>query len=188
MGIKKLNAGLTIFIVLILTAHIIYEIWSYIVFYYNPAVTRALGDSLGAVVIFHVILSLKMLFKDHEHKSRTVYKKLVARTVVQRASGFGMLVLLPVHHITGPLITEHKCGYPVFILLLVCQVLFWVCIGTHVIASFSNALISLGILSDMKKRKAVDIIVAVIFIILIAISSYVIIKTQNALYSMGGGV
>lgn len=185
---KKINAVLTMVIMLILTGHIVYEICAFIMLYHNPVLTRAFADSVALIAVLHMFLSVKMLFHDHEFKSRVKYLKLNARTYIQRISALGIALLIPVHFITMGLIMSGKADHTVFVILMVCQVLFWCLVGIHIAASFSNALITLGLLSDMKTRKTIDIIVSFICVILIAVSSYVIIRSQFYLFSTGGGI
>lgn len=186
MGLKKANANLTLFLVTVLIVHVFYEVWAFLNMYHNAAISGAFGGMVLLAALIHGGISFKMVFRDHDSHGKVEYGRLNARTVVQRATATGMGIFLPLHCVTMMLIMNKKGGVPVLILLLVSEVLFWLFVAVHVTLSFSNALITLGVLADMKKRKKVDITAGIICALTTALSSYVIIMTQLALFFAEG--
>ena len=64
MRTKKINAVLGLLAICILLAHSLYQVAAYILFIYNPLVTRILGWATAAVVYNFMIVSFiqKLLF------------------------------------------------------------------------------------------------------------------------------
>lgn len=54
MNIKKFNAAAGLILIALLIVHISYEVWSYLTFYYNPAVTRLIAWSFAGVTSIHI--------------------------------------------------------------------------------------------------------------------------------------
>ena len=180
MRIKKLNAWLALITAALLLIHETYQLFAFILFYYNPVITKILGYSLASVFILHGILSACCIFALHDSKTIT-YKKMNIRTVLQRISGLAMILLLPLH-ICSFLLLQRSAGTIIFYLLLASQVLFYAAINCHVAVSFSNAFITLGYLEDMDKKDRIDRITWIISALLFITTSLVIISVYNRMF------
>ena len=154
MRIKKLNAWLALITAALLLIHETYQLFAFILFYYNPVMTKILGYALALAFVLHGILSAYCLFVLHDSKS-VAYKKMNIKTVLQRISGLAMILLLPLH-ICSFLLLQRSAGTFIFYLLLAFQALFYAAINCHVAVSFSSAFITLGYLEDMDKKDRID--------------------------------
>ena len=184
MKAKRANAFLALLGMALLLVHLVYEIVSYKLFFYDPTVTKAIAFSFAGCVLAHVLLSLYIVFFQHEARGIKAYRKHNRRTMWQRISAIGLLVLFPVHAKASDLIMQHLVGAGVMKLLLGAQILFWILLCVHVSTGFSGALITLGYLSDLSRKKKIDRIVAAICIVLLVFSAYIVTRTQLFLGSM----
>ena len=178
--IKKINALLSLITCVLLIIHTCYETAAYILFVYNPVMTKITGLSLEAAFVLHAILSVISVLIKHDSKT-IAYKRLNISTTVQRISAAFMVVLLPCHItfsalLFGQTATKAKCY-----LFLAFQILFYAAIFTHVAVSFSKALITLGILEDERVMKNIDRAVVIVCVVLFAAVGYGIIATQMAM-------
>ena len=180
MRIKKLNAWLALLTVALLLLHETYQLFAFILFYYNPVMTKILGYSLASVFILHGILSAYCVFGLHDSKS-VAYKKMNIRTVLQRISGLAMILLLPLH-ICSFLLLQRSAGTFIFYLLLAFQALFYAAINCHVAVSFSSSFITLGYLEDMDKKDRIDRTAWAISALLLITTSVVVISVYNKMF------
>lgn len=180
MRIKKLNAWLALITVALLLIHETYQLFAFILFYYNPVMTKVLGYALALAFVLHGILSAYCLFVLHDSKTIT-YKKMNIKTVLQRISGLAMILLLPLH-ICSFLLLQRSAGTIIFYLILASQVLFYAAINCHVAVSFSSAFITLGYLEDMDKKDRIDRTAWFISTLLFITTSVVIISVYNRMF------
>ena len=180
MRIKKLNAWLALITAALLLIHETYQLFAFILSYYNPVMTKILGYALASVFILHGILSAYCIFGLHDSKS-VAYKKMNIRTVLQRISGLAMILLLPLHTCSFMLL-QRSSGTFVFYLILASQVLFYAAINCHVAVSFSSAFITLGYLEDMDKKDRIDRTAWIISTLLFITTSVVIISVYNRMF------
>ena len=151
MAIKKWNARLSLLTLLLLLIHEGYQLYAYITFYYNPTLSKVTGFATAGCFALHAILSVISVFVLHDAKS-VAYKKLNIRTVLQRVSAVLILLLLPLHIFSFSLLKSSAGGVG-YVLVEAAQIIFYAMLSCHVALSFSNALITLGRLSDIKKKK-----------------------------------
>ena len=180
MTLKKINTGFSLLAILLLVVHAIYELIAYIVFIYNPGLTLIFALSATVAMVIHGILAAVCHFGFHDSK-KIQYKKLNIRTLIQRITAVSTAVLLPLHAFTFPLLGKMKGTWIINVLLLA-GVVFYISVFTHIAVSFSNALITFGLLGDMKKRKVIDIIVWIMCALLCAAVSVVITMTEYAMF------
>lgn len=177
MAIKKWNARLSLLTLLLLVLHEGYQLYAYLTFYYNPTLSKVSGFAAAGCFVLHAILSMICVFVLHDAKN-VAYKKLNIRTVMQRVSAVLILILLPLHIFSFSLLKSSVGGIG-YVPVEAAQILFYAMLTCHVVLSFSNALITLGRLSDMKKKRVIDIIVLVIFVILFIAASVIITTTHT---------
>ena len=185
MKYKKYNAVIGLFLIVLLIVHLGYEVWSYKAFYYNPLVTKVLGYGFAVCVGIHALLSIYAL-AHHESRQLRTYARYNVRTIVQRLSVAGLLILFPLHIKSGDWIAGHKVSPAGFTALMVLQVLFWLMIYLHVTTSFTRALITLGLLEERAVQRKIDTLAAVLLAALLIYAGKVIIQTQMFLYAQGG--
>lgn len=178
---KKANAGISLLIILLMLAHVIYQVVSYATFYYNPLITKVLGYVLVAAIVAHAGLSMAIVFGRHDSKTVT-YKALNIRTLLQRIFAGLMCVLIPVHIFAFKLLSK-SAGTVFFTLLLLIMVIFYWSVFSHVALSFTNALVSLGWLGDIKKKKVMDIIVWILCFLMFLAASIIITMTYWKMFN-----
>lgn len=174
---KKANAGIGLLIILLMLGHVIYNVVSYLTYYYNPVITKVGGYALVAAIVAHAGLSMAIVFGRHDSKTVT-YKALNIRTLLQRIFAALMCVLIPVHIFTFKLL-DATVGTVFFNLILFVAVIFYWSVFSHVALSFSNALVSLGWLTDIKKKKVIDIIVWILCFVMFIAASVIVTMTQR---------
>lgn len=177
MTVKKWNARLSLLTLLLLVMHEGYQLYAYITFYYNPTLSKVSGFAAAGCFVLHAILSMICVFGMHDSKTVT-YKKLNIRTVLQRVSAVLVLLLLPLHIFSFSLLKSTAGGVG-YILTEAAQILFYAMLSCHIALSFSSALITLGRLSDIKKKRIIDIVVFVIFTLLFITVSVIITTTHT---------
>ena len=181
MKLKKANAMLGLLAILILLAHAGYQVIAYILFIYNPLVTKLLGWASVAVVSAHAVLGMSMLMFVHDGGNTKAYPALNKRTILQRASAIGIIVMLVLHIKAYDILTS---GTPGLVAAELIQLLFFSCVFTHIGTSVSNAFVTLGLLGDMDRKKKTDRIVYVICAALWAAAVLVVGKTYVVLAAM----
>ena len=182
MKLKKTNAAISLLLIGLMIVHIVYELWSYLSFYYNPLITSVIGYGFAAVVLCHIILSVTAVFIKHDGSTLRMYPKANIGTIFQRASALVILVLFPVHIKTGDLIAKHAGGTGLLALLIVLQLLFWAALFTHITLSLSRAFVTLGVIQQIRTRKTVDLITAVLCVIGFIAAAVIVIRVQLFLF------
>lgn len=153
MKLKKANALLGLITIIVLLAHAGYQIAAYILFIYNPLVTKTLAWIAVAAVSVHAVLGMSIMMFSNDGSSLTQYPKANLRTILQRGSAIGIMVMLILHVKAYDIL---KSGTPGLAAAELIQLLFFTCVFTHIAASFSNAFVTLGFLSSMDTKKRID--------------------------------
>ena len=169
MRIKKWNARLALLTIAVLLFHTAYQIVAYLVFYYNPMLSAVSGLTLAGLTVLHAILSAISVFVLKNTKT-VKYKKLNIKTVFQRVFGALILVLLPIHIFSFGLL-KSSAGSFGYYLAEASQILFYASIYFHAALSFSNALITLGRLESIKKKRVIDVVLWVVCTIMVVVTS-----------------
>lgn len=155
MLIRKINAGLSLLTALLFFDHAIF----YTVWMMSGGTIEEHGTFmprlLFVLVLIHGLISIGLVIstrsKTETQKGRA-YPKLNASTIVQRISGFALIIFAGLHaaeavgSITPPPIVT---------------VMFFVIVLTHVAISTSKAFITLGI-GNAKFVKVADLVIKVI--------------------------
>ena len=182
MNIKKWNARLSLFTMALLLIHELYQLYAYISFYYNPVLSKAFGYAVASGFVLHGILSAICIFALHDAKT-VAYKKLNFKTVLQRVSAVIILLLLPLHILSFSLL-QSSVGSFVYVIVESAQVVFYAALSCHVGLSFSNALVTLGRLEDKGKKRAIDRIVLIFWVMLALMMSIVITTTHAKIFQL----
>ena len=180
MNIKKWNARLSLLTFALLLIHEGYQLYAYLTFYYNPTLSMLSGYAAAGCFVLHGILSAICVFALHDSKT-IVYKKLNIRTLLQRISAVMIILLLPIHIFSFSLLQSSVGGIG-YILVEAVQIIYYGVLSCHIALSFSNALITLGRLSDMKKKRIIDIVVLVICTLLFIAVSVIITMTHTKIF------
>ena len=176
MSVKKWNARLSLLTFALLLIHEAYQLYAYITFYYNPTLSAVSGYAVAGCMVMHGILSAVCVFVLHDSKS-IAYKKLNIRTLIQRVTAVMIILLLPVH-IFSFMLLQVSAGSGWYIAAEITQIIFYAALSCHIALSLSNAIITLGWLSDIKKKRIIDISAAVISALLFIAVSVIITTTH----------
>lgn len=181
MSIKKWNARLSLLAVALLLIHSAYQTYAYITFYYNPLLSAATGYALAGIFVLHGILSVVSVYILHDSKT-VAYKKLNIRTLLQRISAALMILLLPLHILSFGLLSG-SAGTVWYIFVEAAQILFYAAMFTHVALSFTSALITLGRLEDMEKKRVIDRALAALCAVMFITTSVTITLTHTKMFN-----
>lgn len=189
MKLKKLNAALGLLSIAALLVHIGYTVVAYLMYYYNPTLKVLTALPFMVLVCLHAVCGMLTVFLQADGTRLDLYPKQNLRTVLQRASAALMLPLLILHINTfGMLQSAAEAGQWLwFALLMISQPVFYGVALTHVAVSVTRGLITLGLLTSREKQKRIDFVIYLLCGAAFAVSTYVVIKTELAMFLTGGG-
>lgn len=169
MKLKKANALSALITMVLLLIHAGYQTIAYLLFYHNGTISSVLGTLITVAVICHALLSVIIVLALHDSKTIS-YPKQNSRLILQRISAVGIAAHILAHTGSfGRLMASF--GTHVYILTEIMQIVYFAFLFTHIGTSFTNALVTLGLLEDINKKKKIDIFLWVMFgIIFIGIS------------------
>ena len=177
---KKANAGLALLTCLVLFTHVIYQVVSYIMFFYNPVISKVLGFSVMGLFVCHAVISIIIVIHNHDAKD-VKYMALNVRTLLQRIFAFVMCALLPTHIFAGKVLSKNA-GTIFYNLEELAQVLFFWAMFSHIALSLTNAFVTFGWLTDIKKKKTMDVVFFIVCMLLFVATSFVVVLTQRKIY------
>ncbi|MCR5304688.1 MAG: hypothetical protein K6E33_09015, partial [Lachnospiraceae bacterium] len=127
------------------------------------------------------------VFTRREGSAADMYPGLNRRTVLQRISAALIFPLLIVHINTFAWMRAcREKGYFILVgLIIMAQIGFFAAVITHVSVSFTNAFVTLGLLSSPEKKAAIDRVVYVIGAVLFLASVGVVVNGQIRMILMG---
>ena len=182
MKLKKWNARLSVLTMVLLLVHELYQLYAYLSFYYNPVLSKTFGYVLAGGFALHGILSAVSVFALHDAKT-VAYKKLNFKTVLQRVSAAIIALLLPLHIFFLALL-QGSVGSIAYIIVETVQVVFYISLSCHVGISFSNALVTLGRLENIGKKRVIDRIVLIFWAILALMMSFITTTTHTKIFQI----
>lgn len=183
MKLKKANAIFGLLTIAMLLVHAGYQMYAFIMFVYNPGVTKVLGALILIALILHMILGMSIMMFANDGSELKKYPKENKDTILQRVSAIGILVFLFGHLNAYEILTSHFGGVLSLIIALLIQALFFGCAFIHVGTSFSRAFVTLGLLESMETKKKIDLVVKVLLVILFIAIMIVLTQTYIALWS-----
>lgn len=189
MPLKKINAALGLLSIAAMLVHIGYTVFAYLAFYYNPTLKLLTAVPFMVLACLHAICGMLTVFLQADGTRLDLYPRQNARTVLQRASAALMLPLLILHINTfGLLQSSAEAGQWIwFALLMLSQPLFYATVLTHIAVSVTRGLITLGWLSSTEKQKVIDRVVYILCAVAFAVSNFVVVRTELAMFLSGGG-
>ena len=189
MKLKKINAALGLLSIAAMLLHIGYTVFAYLAFYYNPTLKLLTAIPFMALACLHAVCGMLTLFLQSDGTRLELYPKQNARTILQRVSAALMLPLLILHINTyGLLASTAEAGrWLWFALLMLSQPLFYGVALTHVAVSVTRGLITLGLLSSSDRQKRIDRVIYVLGALAFAVATFVVLRTELAMFLPGGG-
>lgn len=187
MKLKKTNAVLGLLSILFMLVHIIYSVFAYLTFYYNPVLKTITAVPFLVAVCLHAVFGMLVVFTHNDGGRMDLYPKQNMRTILQRVSAALIFPLLILHLYTFSLMRmSAEKGYVVFILLLIlAELVFFGAVITHVVISLTKGLITLGFLSSEKTIRAIDRVLYVPGALLFAVAAFAVIKGQIGMFLIG---
>ncbi len=180
MKLKKINAGFSLLTIVLFFIHTSYQAFSFLTHNHNVTLTMAFGYLLLASVSVHAVLGCIMVFGKHDAKIIS-YPALNIQTMLQRISMVVISVFL-IPHILSFLLLPKAAGGFFYYLLEIIKIIFYAAVFTHIAVSFGKALITLGLLSEPKTKKAVDIVMTIICTACFIALSIIITVTHAGMY------
>ena len=166
MSLKKFNAVCSWILTAVLLAHVTVSVVFMLTGLYDLQLMIILSRTIAVVCTAHILVSLAVVFilRDRADKSRykgqkrKKYKSLNLRTLVQRASGLCILILLYPHiklftsfiYEFKPLAVGNK------IIVFIVESLFFIMVFLHLAVSFSRSFISMGMIRTDAAEKRLD--------------------------------
>ena len=189
MPLKKINAALGLLSIAAMLVHIGYTVFAYLAFYYNPTLKLLTAVPFMVLACLHAVCGMLTVFLQSDGTRLELYPRQNARTILQRASAALMLPLLILHINTfGLLRSSAEAGQWIwFALLMLSQPLFYGVVQTHIAVSVTRGLITLGWLSSTEKQKVIDRVVYILCALAFAVSTFVVVRTELAMFLSGGG-
>ena len=179
--LKRINAYMSLVSLALLFIHSGYETAAYILYYYNPVLSKLTGWGMAASVLIHAVISVVSLFAVHDSKS-IMYIRLNMETFLQRICAALILCLLPVHILTFAILKNTAGNVIAAVLTEGAAVIFYAAVYMHAAISFGKSLITLGRIEKEKTMKKVNIISTTACLILFAITITVILSTHIKMF------
>lgn len=161
MVLKKANAMLGLLSAVCMLAHIGYNVFCYLTFYYNPTLKLVFSIPFIVVVCAHAILGMLSVFLSSDGTRLDLYPKQNRRTILKRVSAALMFPLLILHINSFNFMQQNAQAdnAVIIVLLIAVEVLFFAVVITHIATSFSAGLVTLGFLGSEKAQVRIDKIV-----------------------------
>ena len=184
MVLKKATAALGLLSILLMLAHVIFSVFSYLTMYYNPTVTKLLAWPFTVVACLHAVCGMMSVFMQSDGTRADLYPKKNLRTILQRVSAALIFPLLILHIKTFELMQQSaENGQKGIILLLILgEILFFAVFITHVVTSFTKALITLGWMTSRQTQNRVDRVLYIAGAVIFACSVFSIVKAQAMMF------
>lgn len=184
MKLKKTNALLGLLSIFLMILHISYSVFAYLTMYYNPVLKTVFSLPFIILVCLHAVSGMTTLFLQSDGGKISLYPKQNVKTILQRLSAALIFPFLILHLKTFSLMqASAEKGMKFFIvLLIVAELLFFGIVITHIAVSFSNGLITLGLLSSRKTQKIIDKTMYIIGAFAFIISAYAVIRGQAIMF------
>ena len=184
MKLKKVNAVLALLTTLALFVHMAYNAYSFLTFYYNPALKTLTSWPLMVLMCLHGVCGMCSVFLMGDGTRMEGYTRLNKKTVMQRVSAALIFPLLIIHINTfGALQSTAASGnWVVFALLIAVQLVFYAVVTMHVSVSLSKALITLGLVGDIKTLEKIDRVSQIFWSIVLVITAFAVVRGQLAMF------
>ena len=187
MKLKKANAVVGLLSALFMLAHIGYNVFCYMTFYYNPMLKIAFSLPFIALVCVHAILGMLTVFLSSDGTRLDLYPRQNSRTILKRVSAALIFPLLIVHVNSFQLMQENAqaANTLLVVLLIVVEVLFFAVVITHIATSLSASFITLGLLDSRETQTRIDRVVYVLGALVFVVSSYSIVSGHVVMFLLG---
>ena len=174
---KKLNAVWGWLAIIALLAHLATMTYSLATGWYDFVICKALAYATAITVGGHVVFALIVVMFLHDGTNIGNYASLNKRTILQRASGIAILLLLVAHvRSFGFIVAGEPLDALAKTFIIVTEVLFFAAICTHLATSFSKSLITWGLIRRETTERRVDLAAEVICAILCIVPAFALVR------------
>ena len=174
---KKLNAVLGWLAIVALLGHLVTMTYSLCTGWYDFALCKGLSYATAITVGGHVVLAMIVVMFLHDGTDFGRYKRLNKRTIIQRATGIVILVLLVAHvRSFGFIVAGQPLDVPTKAFIIVTEVLFFAAISGHLATSFSKSLITWGLIREESTERRIDFISEIVCAILFVVPSFALVR------------
>ncbi len=182
--LKKFNAVTALITVVLMLAHIGYNAFCYLTFYYNPVLKTVFSVPVMVSVCIHAVCGMLSVFLLSDGTALARYPKQNRNTVIQRVSAALIFPLLILHIQNFDLLKSAAEGGKLFqfYLLLAVNIVFYFDVMLHISLSVSRALITLGLLSSKKTQEKTDRFCLICGTVVIIVVAYIVIKGQIGMF------
>ncbi len=189
MRLKKIGAVLSLLASLTLIVHVGYSTFTYLTFYYDQKLMLLTAVPFLAFTCLHAVFGMCSVFLLNDGTRLDIYRKQNRGTVIQRVSAALIFPLLIIHlQKLNYLQSFAESGkWVLFGITIFIQTAFFAVVFTHAAASFTKALITLGLLGDRKKKVLLDRIVIVVCAIVFVVSSFAVIRGELLMFLLERG-
>lgn len=189
MKLKRINAVLGLLSVVAILVHIGYTAYAYLAFYYNPTLKLLTATPFMTLACLHAVTGMSAVFLQADGTRLDLYPKQNIRTIFQRISAALILPLLFLHINTYSMLrTEAESGrWFLFALLMISQPLFYGIVLTHITASVTRAMITLGWITGRERQRRIDRIIYIIAAAAFTVVVFAVVKGQLAMFLKAGG-
>ena len=185
--LKKCNSICSWVLTFCLIGHLLTMSYSMLTGWYDYTICKMLARSTAAVTALHVLISLIIVFFFHDGAQIGKYAGQNIRTILQRASGLVIICLLHMHvKAFGFIVTGAVLSTLQKLSLLGTELLFFAAIFTHLGASFSRSLITMGWLTSDETEHKIDRGIAILCVVLMLLTAFALTR-YTILWSGYGG-
>jgi len=174
---KKINAVWGWLAIIALLAHLGTMTYSLLTGWYDFVICKTMAYATAITVGGHVVFAMIVVMFLHDGSNVGGYAKLNKRTILQRASGIAILVLLVAHvRSFGFIVAGEPLSDLTKLFIIVTEVLFFAAICTHLATSFSKSLITWGLIRKETTEKRVDLAAEIVCAILFIVPSFALVR------------
>ena len=184
MKLKKANATFGLLTILMLLVHAGYQMVAFVKFIYVTKTTMTLAAIIMCLLMVHVILAMCIMMFNRDGTNITAYPRANIRTIIQRGSAIGIIIFLIGHIYAHRILTSETLGSAGVWISMTIQILFYGMVFAHIATSFSNGLVTLGILQSEKKKASIDKVVITLCAVAFVCTSIITSKTFVLLANM----
>ena len=181
MRIKKANAAFGLLTILMLIIHAGYQMVAFVKFVHDEKITMTLGAIIMVCMVIHMVLALTIVMIAGDGTNISAYPRDNIRTILQRASAIGIMVLILGHLNSFKILTSSSAG---LVIASIIQIVFFGMVFIHIATSFSNAFVTLGLLESEGKKKTIDRVMMILCSVAFAVVCVITIRTYAMLAAM----
>lgn len=187
MRLKKINAALGLLSAALLLLHIGYNVFSYLTLYYNPSLSKLTALPFLVVVCLHAVCGMLAVFLSADGSRHDLYPAQNRLNILKRVSAAFIFPLLILHINTFGLMraSAESGNVALIVSLILCEILFFADVITHMATSFSAGLVTLGLLGSKETKDRIDRVVHVLGALAFVAAAFAVVSGQVKMFLLG---